>query len=126
VFESPHSRQRCFAQWEGRRDAKVATIGNGHLIHCAQDPPAVPQRMERARMENKKWRKRRQHTVRRRRNPERSKRARIKDVPDLACNSEPWHIRLKCVIKNVIINVGAEKGGTYLWEMKYYKERHIF
>jgi len=43
--------------------------------------------MGRARMKNKKSGKRRQHTVRRRRNPERSKRARIKDVPGLSSDS---------------------------------------
>jgi len=46
-------------------------------MHCAQDPPAAPLRMGRARMEKKETGKRRLHTVRRRRNPERSKRARI-------------------------------------------------
>jgi len=40
--------------------------------------------MRRARVENKKTGKRRQHIVRRRRNPERSKRAGIKDVPGLS------------------------------------------
>jgi len=54
MFKPPHSHQRCFAQWEGRRDAQVATIGNGHSMRCAQDPPAAPLRMGRARVENKK------------------------------------------------------------------------
>jgi len=58
-------------------------------MHCAQDPPAAPLRMGRARTENKKTGKRRQHIVRRRRNPERSKRARIKDVPGLSSDSGP-------------------------------------
>jgi len=35
------------------RDAQVATIGNGHPMHCAQAPPADPQCMGRARVENK-------------------------------------------------------------------------
>jgi len=52
------------------RDAQVATIKNGHPMHCAQVLPAEPQRMGRARVE-KKTKKRRQHTVRRRRNKER-------------------------------------------------------
>jgi len=50
-------------------------------MHCAQDPTAEPQRMRRARMENKKTGKRIQHTVRRRRNLERSERALMKDFP---------------------------------------------
>jgi len=36
------------------RDAQVATIRNGHPTHCAQAPPAEPQRMQRARVENEK------------------------------------------------------------------------
>jgi len=46
-------------------------------MHCAQDPLAAKLRMGRARVENKKTGKRWLHIVRRRRNPERSKIARI-------------------------------------------------
>jgi len=43
------------------RDAKVATTENWHPTHRAQDPPAEPQRMRRARMEDKETGKRRNH-----------------------------------------------------------------
>jgi len=58
-------------------------------MHCAQDPPAAPLRMGKARVENKKTGKRRQHIVQRRRYPERLKRAQIKDVPGLSNDSGP-------------------------------------
>jgi len=80
---------RAIPQQGDTRDAQVATIGNGHPMHWAQDPTAAPLRMGRARMENKKTGKRRQHIVRRRRNLERSKRARIKEVPGLSSDSGP-------------------------------------
>jgi len=60
-------------------------------MHCAQVHPAEPQRMRRARMENKETGKGRQHTERRKRNPERSKKARIKNVPKAQLMTEEVH-----------------------------------
>jgi len=61
----------------------------GHEIQTG----AAPLRMGRARVENKKTVNRRQHIVRRRRNLERSKRARITDIPKAYLVTRDLHLR---------------------------------
>ena len=78
---------------KGRLDT---TIGNGDPMHRAQDPPADTTAHGNSKRRKKKMGKRRQHTVQRRRIPERSKKARRKDVPGLTSDSGP---RARRVVK---------------------------